>query len=1299
MSTLAIFLVLFLFCSSIYAIGETIHQRIKLQNACDAAAYSAAVIQADGLSRMASINRAMSWTYVQMTNRQMDYITFRWLKLTCQQFDEDLKNAKEYKAQLILPMDKEFTWVGMVIEGVCALAVDYILEILHLGPDCYGKLPKGLGTGHKAEGLAYWCSTAPAMPATHQIVLNNPPPEFSLNAVVSAAANAASEMLLTKDVIQNVCDILGALIGGNGSDNPEDWGSRLGLLIDYDKANIEMMNNALPMVNKLMTLSMKVSSENILKSSLKDRRMEDGDILKDYHVSIKIPCATNPYDVESVTEAVDSYFSALHNTEADEMLFLNMQSTEQADGSLPSHFPVLTGSGGLAYGLDQWFIRGRGIYENADNEEACYMAQKGASYTKPKNIQIPRTGALAYLPKERGKSGWVNGTDEGSVRLKGTERSDGGNAKRVGVTALGIQRVYKDANLNETSVGGGGVNTVKHEGKGAIYCVCTPGGSSPKKMETGVYLIQDIQSGGSRVWPKVRCSYDDGKRNKAKEMTKQWCKENLPECCSKDENLTVWVSDEGGKSAKTAVISYKIKPHDAVMKKTEHTVSRGNHIVNFMTALAEMKGAVSAFSGNEEGDDNGSFDDGGDDKDTVDVGDSLDLAKGELADRKSLKDQEIDDLEKKIQNGDDSQETRDALAKARQERASYDSDEQSLNNEGSANMPFNNNQGGTASQSGSASSSASALVDFATNVLGLFLGDFLDVQPSVANDPSLPYTMFPMCQSASKTYALYSQYRWASGKWYCLTNLKSYALCMFLNGRKIWCDTSERKLTKKIFGIKIKYKVKGKGHWHVPKWFCGTKPRNPLDQVSYAGMLNISMPTFVDTLANYFPPAPLFGIYEGLIDGSCHGYLTGEGDWENFVMPIMEQLFDKDTYIERDEYENCVPFIGMAFAWSPLGSAAAGLFQGHSRIYGDDKRIFDNRYVGAKCKPWVLNERFFTERGTIVVGAAMKHRNPFVQLFDFLNRQYTEDQNLPEGSLLSAFNIPKGNVMWTMSASRAGVCRHRRNGLFDQERQYQITYDPTSDVENLAYVSGKGPFYFHPNSDNGNKGSWKSIERNSTPAWTVDEPNNEQALSRPDVEGQKTVAVWGGCPCNGNNAEAFRFMWNLCEWDWDATLIPLRYAGVRARLRMVKENGRPMSFANKSLDELPYNDRLQAIEEMREMSDKSHDLKSDTLQAWANNDDYLGDGRHWEWDMDNKMGINDCWKRDPFLISAWKRADATFFEEAAAAAVQGAANAGGAALNNSYQDIDLKTKLPEEKDNDSNAEIRYWNLLRSNRIL
>lgn len=78
--TLVVFMTLLILAFSIYAVGENIRQRIELQNAADAAAYSAAVVQADGLSRLAAINLAMGWTYVETGKRTMDYIMDKWLR-------------------------------------------------------------------------------------------------------------------------------------------------------------------------------------------------------------------------------------------------------------------------------------------------------------------------------------------------------------------------------------------------------------------------------------------------------------------------------------------------------------------------------------------------------------------------------------------------------------------------------------------------------------------------------------------------------------------------------------------------------------------------------------------------------------------------------------------------------------------------------------------------------------------------------------------------------------------------------------------------------------------------------------------------------------------------------------------------------------------------------------------------------------------------------------------------------------------------------------------------------------------
>ena len=94
--TLAVFFFMYLIIAGIYTVGTQVRERIHLQNACDAAAYSAAVVQADTLARIATINRAMSWTYVQMTRRQMDYITYRWIEHSLEHWKADQRTANEW---------------------------------------------------------------------------------------------------------------------------------------------------------------------------------------------------------------------------------------------------------------------------------------------------------------------------------------------------------------------------------------------------------------------------------------------------------------------------------------------------------------------------------------------------------------------------------------------------------------------------------------------------------------------------------------------------------------------------------------------------------------------------------------------------------------------------------------------------------------------------------------------------------------------------------------------------------------------------------------------------------------------------------------------------------------------------------------------------------------------------------------------------------------------------------------------------------------------------------------------------
>ncbi|MBT3378793.1 MAG: hypothetical protein HN742_11430 [Lentisphaerae bacterium] len=91
--TVVVFLTLFLIMCSVVAVAQNIRYRIGLQNAADAAAYSAAVVQADTLSRIAAINRAMGWAYVHHNKRTREYIIDKWLRKAYSQWQSDRSRA------------------------------------------------------------------------------------------------------------------------------------------------------------------------------------------------------------------------------------------------------------------------------------------------------------------------------------------------------------------------------------------------------------------------------------------------------------------------------------------------------------------------------------------------------------------------------------------------------------------------------------------------------------------------------------------------------------------------------------------------------------------------------------------------------------------------------------------------------------------------------------------------------------------------------------------------------------------------------------------------------------------------------------------------------------------------------------------------------------------------------------------------------------------------------------------------------------------------------------------------------
>ena len=106
--TVTVALIVFLFGAAVYACGETVREKIELQNTADAAAYSGALVQADTLSRIAVINKAMAWNYVMMTRRQMDHIVDCWLVKTLDAYNADKIETEDYQNRCACHPHAEF---------------------------------------------------------------------------------------------------------------------------------------------------------------------------------------------------------------------------------------------------------------------------------------------------------------------------------------------------------------------------------------------------------------------------------------------------------------------------------------------------------------------------------------------------------------------------------------------------------------------------------------------------------------------------------------------------------------------------------------------------------------------------------------------------------------------------------------------------------------------------------------------------------------------------------------------------------------------------------------------------------------------------------------------------------------------------------------------------------------------------------------------------------------------------------------------------------------------------------------
>jgi len=88
--TLAFVIPLLIMVTLSAGVGDMVRRKIRLQNSVDMAARSAAVVQADLLSKMAVVNRVTGWTYANYCRRRMDWIMGAFCKKCCDDWEKKL---------------------------------------------------------------------------------------------------------------------------------------------------------------------------------------------------------------------------------------------------------------------------------------------------------------------------------------------------------------------------------------------------------------------------------------------------------------------------------------------------------------------------------------------------------------------------------------------------------------------------------------------------------------------------------------------------------------------------------------------------------------------------------------------------------------------------------------------------------------------------------------------------------------------------------------------------------------------------------------------------------------------------------------------------------------------------------------------------------------------------------------------------------------------------------------------------------------------------------------------------------
>lgn len=1191
MFTLSIFLLLFVFCSSIYAVGETIRQKVRLQNACDAAAYSAAVVQADGLSRMATVNQALQWTYVQMTNHQMDYITYRWLKLTAKRFYEDKENAEAFHSFIVTSFDIDEGLPGL-IKSATDLAATRILGTL------YPAWQFRCNRKHYMEGPGWWIGQGPPTEnnfgqkdwkGKDEVSLNGHPYSESIrietiDQVVKQLENAASNVVATGVVSPGSGTTPGGGSSGGGSSGggssgggssgggssgggSSGGGSSGGGAFGGGSAGSG--GNGAPVMNQDLIRLLGCIDGND-KSQWYDPDDPDNPIDPETSGWIRDPDNPNmwydpedPYgvdrDLESgmtldqwrqnsrqkIEDHVNDKYQDRIDRETDPDKIAELEAARDAEiVSLESDLELIYGEKVIEqkYNLmidalpepdpndmdavSKYWSQVEDLEGQKNAEIEAFRASNGLTFADPSLSDGSTVLAASLTPPQPGNY---------EAQLKQMIETD----KQM------IQL------LNETLPA---INLSMHS-----------------SMETVaefvlVQMLRDPRLPDDRALKKYQAYIYIPQGLDPYSATSQ----------SLNVNEHLAIGNVSGGSSAVSIFDpvYNTEPDERLFLQFGSTRDPQRKLHQFFpVADSTVQGA------------------GGLDQWFVRTGEEAGAdgvrqrTEGALGFQRGYKDTNLNETGAGVFGH------------------SVDRGNHIANLYLAGTTIFGESDDSSRSASGA---SGNVLFNFIKGFLDTLLGDisrkFCDIQPSCGNTHS-DKPFIPMCTSSKENSSLFSEYEWSSAKWYCIAKGKPtlFTYCLIFGGfHSVNCDLGYSK--KRFFG---KFKLKGRGHYHVPKWFCGYRPRymgdvgsfdlDPKDWIVQIGLLDL-LPLTVEPIEG---PREATGGYASGYPGDnpdepekdyVHGYMERPLDLD-FLKPFEWLMGDGST--RREDYESCVCFIDgfLTNGCNIKTGGASGVINGHARIYGDDKDVWEpETYIGTQVKPWILNENFFSGAGTIVIGAAMKHENPFVQLFSMAQ---PNDISISGKSVLSAFDPPSysglkigadrisaGNYMWTMSAARAAVRRVRRDGLFDQERMYQVAYDPTSDPENLHFKNQPYRYNYDPNNNNSSPSSGSS-------AW---EPYDRESKHDPKC-------VLGGCVCSSVNTKQFQYVWNLCELDWDATLLPLRYAGCEAKLKGFDDSEN-------------YQSRIESIERMVNVPSES---SPDHMR------NFCGNGDNWEWVPDTSQ--------------------------------------------------------------------------------